>query len=123
MLETATFHRERMRASLKGDFSNATDLADDLARNGVPFREAHEIVGRVVLHCLKAGIALEEMSLEALRAFHPSIDEDTLARLPHEAAMRARASRGGTAPDAVRAQIKKARERLAGRPLECQSRA
>jgi argininosuccinate lyase len=112
MLKTAQFDRERMATSLKGDFSNATDLADDLARKGVPFREAHEIVGRVVLHCLKSGVALEDLTLEQLQVFHPAVDQATLAQLPHRAVMEARTSRGGTAPDAVRVQIVKARKRL-----------
>ena len=113
MLSTATFHRERMAASLLGDFSNATDLADDLAAKGTPFREAHEIVGRVVLHCLKSGRALESLTAEELRAFHPAADADTVAKLGHRAVMEARTSRGGAAPSAVRAQIARAKARLA----------
>jgi len=109
MLEGAQFDRSKMAASLAGDFSNATDLADDLARKGVPFREAHEIVGHVVRHCLKTGVTLESLSVSDLRAFHPSVDEGTVAALKHKAVLEARTSRGGTAPSAVREQIKKAR--------------
>lgn len=112
MLETANFKRERMEDSLKGDFSNATDLADDLASKGVPFREAHEIVGRVVLRCLKEGIALEAMTLTQLREHHAAVDEATLAKLKHRAVMNARTSRGGTSPAAVRAQIERAEATL-----------
>ena len=112
MLETAVFHRPRMKASLKGDFSNATDLADDLATKGIPFREAHEIVGHVVLFCIKAGRNLEDLSVADLKAFHPLVDEATVAKLNHTQVMKARTSRGGTSPDAVRAQIGFAKERL-----------
>ncbi len=112
MLETAVWNREKMRQSLKGDFSNATDLADDLARKGVPFREAHEIVGKVVLFCLKSGRDLESLSVGELREFHPAIDEGTRRKLSHAAVLEARSSRGGTSPKAVTFQIVKAREAL-----------
>ena len=112
MLESAQFNRERMASCLAGDMSNATDLADDLARKGIPFREAHEIVGRVVLACLRSGRALEQLTLEELREFHPAIDAGTVAKLPHRAVMEARNSRGGTAPAAVAEQIMMARARL-----------
>lgn len=109
MLEGAVFDRERMRAACAGDFSNATDLADDLAKKGVPFREAHEIVGHVVRHCLQKGVALEELSVADFRAFHPAIDESTVAALKHDAVLKARTSRGGASPAAVREQISRAK--------------
>lgn len=112
MLETAKFDRARMKASLKGDFSNATDLADDLASKGVPFREAHEIVGHVVLFCLKAGRALESLNLAELREFHPLIGADTLEKLDHQKVVEARTSRGGTSSVAVTKQMALARLRL-----------
>lgn len=105
MLEGIEFHREHMSASLRGDFSNATDLADDLARKGVPFREAHEVVGRVVRHCIQNRVALEDLKLGDLRQFHELFDDVSLAVLPHQAVMHARTSRGGTAPSAVQKQI------------------
>ncbi len=112
MLETADFNRERMAESLRGDFSNATDLADDLARKGLPFREAHEVVGKVVRFCLKEALTLEDLSLEQLKPFHPLIDETSRTVLSHDGVMRARTSRGGTAPSAVLAQIERARQKL-----------
>lgn len=109
MLKDAVFLRERMEDSLRGDFSNATDLADDLARKGVPFREAHEIVGGIVRHCLETKTALEDLSLVKLKSFHPLFDEESRLALAHRAVMAARTSRGGTAPSAVKAQIERAR--------------
>lgn len=112
MLERAQFRTERMRQAVHGDFSNATDLADYLVRRGMPFRQAHEVVGRIVLHCLQQGRALEELSLEELRAFSALFDADALQAIQPEAVMSARRTRGGTAPDAVRQQIALAREQL-----------
>ena len=109
MLETAKFHPAKMMASLEGDFSNATDLADDLASKGIPFREAHEIVGRTVKWCLNSGRALESVNLGELQSIDPRFDEKSLLRLPHVAVAGARTSRGGTAPVAVVKQIEKAK--------------
>ena len=67
MLEAATFRPERMAGSLYGDFSTATDLADSLAATGVPFREAHEVVGRIVRDCIADGKPLERLTLDDLR--------------------------------------------------------
>jgi argininosuccinate lyase len=112
MMETAVFNRERMKAALRGDFSNATDLADDLARKGVPFREAHEVIGRIVRHCIERGIALEDMTVADLKPFHPLFDEVSVTQLPHLAVMHARTSRGGTSPSAVKDQLARAKQIL-----------
>ncbi len=113
MLETARFRTDRMTSALSGDFSNATDLADYLAERGMPFRQAHEVVGRVVRWCIKQNRPLESLSAEELRAFSPEIGDDCPQRLQHMAVMTARRSEGGTAPSAVEVQIALARERLA----------
>lgn len=112
MFEGATFNRDRMRASLAGDFSNATDLADDLARKGVPFREAHEIVGHVVRHCLETGKKLEALSTAELKTLDARFDDNSRQVLDHAAVMNARTSEGGTAPAAVMVQISKAEKLL-----------
>jgi argininosuccinate lyase len=114
MLESARFGAERMAASLRGDFSNATDLADYLARKGLPFRQCHEITGRIVRDCLERGRALEDLSLPELQAFSPEFGPDVLAALSPRAVMAARRSAGGTAPEAVRAQLEEARAALRG---------
>lgn len=112
MLESAKFNTERMQAALSGDFSNATDLADDLAKKGVPFREAHEIVGHVVRRCLEKKVKLENLSVEDLQKLDSRFDAESKRVLNHREVMNARTSEGGTAPEAVRAQLKKAISRL-----------
>jgi argininosuccinate lyase len=113
MLETAEFDPGRMRKSLSGDLSNATDLADHLVRRGLPFRQAHEVVGQIVKHCLSSGTKLEELSLAEFRQFSPLFEPGVLDEVKHEAVMRARTSRGGTGPSAVREQLDRARKTLA----------
>ena len=76
MLATMKFHRERMRRSASCGFTNATDAADYLVNHGVPFRDAHGIVGRIVLYCIEKGIAIDEMSLEELKAISPVFEND-----------------------------------------------
>lgn len=110
VLATAEFRRGRMREALAGDFSNATDLADALVRKGIPFRQAHEVVGKIVVHCLSAGRTLESLSGEELREFHPDFSDEVVTILPHEAVMAARNSMGGTSPERVDEQIDTARE-------------
>ncbi len=76
MLKTMRFCRERMYRSANHGFTNATDAADYLVRHGVPFRDAHSIVGRLVLACMEKGIAIDEMSLSELREISPVFEED-----------------------------------------------
>ena len=76
MLASTTFHKERMKRSAGGGFTNATDLADYLVGKGVAFRDAHGIVGRVVLKCIEDGKAIDDLSLEELKAFSEIIEDD-----------------------------------------------
>ena len=76
MIATMTFHKDVMESSAKNGFTNATDVADYLVGHGVPFRDAHGIVGQLVLRCLERGIALDDLSLEEFRAMSPVFDED-----------------------------------------------
>ncbi|HEB96799.1 MAG TPA: argininosuccinate lyase [Sedimenticola thiotaurini] len=99
-------------AAMKG-FATATDLADYLVRKGIPFRDAHEIVGRAVALGVERGCDLSDLSLEELRAFSPAIDEDVFRVLTLEGSVAARDHIGGTAPKQVRAAIERARRRLA----------
>jgi argininosuccinate lyase len=112
MMKTAKWNTDQMSFALSGDFSNATDLADDLAAKGVPFREAHHVVGQLVQWCLSEGKALEQLTLPELKKFNPAFDQASLAKVPHKAVLAARTSEGGTAPQAVRAQIDKAKAAL-----------
>ena len=112
MLETAAFKPERMKAAMRGDFSTATDLADALAADGVPFREAHEIVGRIVRGCIAEKIGLEDLTLEALQSYDPRFTAVALDAITPEASANARTSQGGTARVAVEAQLQLARASL-----------
>ena len=107
-------NRERMREAARQGFSTATDLADYLVRKGIPFRDAHEIVGQAVALGVETGRDLAEMSLEELRRFSERIEEDVFEVLTLEGSVAARDHIGGTAPAQVRRAIAEARARLAG---------
>ena len=114
-LATAQFQPARMKEATHGDFSTATDLADYLVRAGMPFREAHEVVGRVVRHCIAAGQTLETLDSPTLASFSPLLASDPVAAhaaLTVEASVGSRRSRGGAAPEAVRVQWELANRRL-----------
>ena len=113
MLASLTFRTERMRRAAGEHFATATDLADYLVRKGVPFRQAHAVVGRVVRHALDEGKALEDLRLAELRRFSPLIDADVKEAISVDASLRARAVTGGTAPEAVRRALALARALLA----------
>jgi argininosuccinate lyase len=113
LLASLRFHADRLRQAAGQDFATATDLADYLVRKGLPFRRAHEVVGRIVRHAMAAGAGLESLPLETLRGFSPLIDPDVKAALTVEASLRARAVTGGTAPDAVRRSLDLARSLVA----------
>jgi len=113
LLASLTFRTDRMRRAAGEHFSTATDLADYLVRKGLPFRQAHEVVGRVVRHALDEGKALEDLTLAELRHFSPLIDGDVKDAITVEASLRARAATGGTAPAAVRRSLALARTLIA----------
>jgi len=112
MIPAMSVKREAMRSAAQRGFSTATDLADYLVRKGVAFRDAHEIVGRAVRRGIETGQDLSEMNIEALQAFSPAIDADVYAVLSLDGSVAARNHVGGTAPEQVRAAIKRARKRL-----------
>ena len=103
---------EAMRAAAEADHATATDLADYLVRKGVPFRDAHEVVGRAVARATDAGATLDQLPLDALRSLSPVIDSDVYRFLALEGSLAARDHIGGTAPKAVRIAIAEARQRL-----------
>ena len=76
MIATISFNKENMKKSAKNGFTNATDAADYLVNNGVPFRDAHGIVGRLVLYCIDKNISLDEMTLEEYQSISPVFKED-----------------------------------------------
>ncbi|MFE8034851.1 argininosuccinate lyase [Thiohalocapsa marina] len=109
MMRHAQCNRERMRAAARQGFSTATDLADYLVRKGIPFRDAHEIVGKAVAFGVREQRDLAELSLDELRRFSPAIGPDVFDVLTLEGSVAARNHLGGTAPDQVRAAIARAR--------------
>jgi argininosuccinate lyase len=113
LLTSLTFRTERMRAAAGEHYATATDLADYLVRKGLPFRQAHEVVGRVVRHALEAGRPLDALPLETLRQFSPLIEADVGRALTVDASLRARAVTGGTAPEAVQRALAQARAIIA----------
>ena len=104
---------DNMFDAARRGFSTATDLADYLVRKGVAFRDAHEIVGQSVAYGLEQGKDLSEMSLDELKRFSTSIENDLFAVLTLEGSVAARNHTGGTAPDQVRAAAQRARDALA----------
>jgi argininosuccinate lyase len=112
MIPGITARPERMREALNEGFTTATDFADYLVRKGLPFRDAHEIVGRAVRRAEEAGLGLSELTLEELAAFSPVVEKDVFEVLTIEGSLAARKHPGGTAPDRVRAAVLRARELL-----------
>jgi argininosuccinate lyase len=112
MMPQISVKRDNMREAALRGFSTATDLADYLVRNGVPFRDAHEIVGQAVRYGVDNGKDLSEMSLSELHQFSEVIEADVFDVLTLDGSVAARNHIGGTAPQQVRAAIGRARQRL-----------
>jgi len=113
MMATLTVNKENMeRAALQG-FSTATDLADYLVRKGMPFRDAHEVVGKAVRHGVETSKDLGEMSLSELTQFSDIIGDDVFEVLTLQGSVSARNHIGGTAPAQVKAALVRARQRIA----------
>ena len=112
MLKTVTFRKDVMEKGAAGGFTNATDCADYLVKKGVPFRDAHRVVGELVAHCLNEGKALLDLSLEELQRFHPAFGEDVFEDLSMIACVEKRKIPGAPAPEMVQAAIDSARARL-----------
>ncbi len=112
MLPAMDVNRATLRAAALKGYATATDLADYLVNKGVPFRDAHDIVGRVVKMALDAGCDLSGLSLKQLKSLCARIDDDVFAVLTLEGAVAARDHFGGTAPAQVKAAIARARAKL-----------
>jgi len=108
MLPELGINAERMRAAARQGFATATDLADYLVRQGMPFRDAHEVVGKAVRLGVESGRDLAEMTLEELQRFSPTISADIFDVLSLEGSVAARDHLGGTAPAQVRAATQRA---------------
>ncbi len=112
MLRTVTFRKDVMEKGASGGFTNATDCADYLVKRGVPFRDAHAVVGRLVAHCLNENKALLDLSLDELKQFHPAFEADVFDDLSMLSCVEKRRIPGAPAPDMVQAAIDEGRKSL-----------
>ena len=112
MLETMTFREDVMEKSARHGFTNATDAADYLVGKGVPFRDAHGIIGRVVLYCIDKGIAIDDMSLEELKGFSEVFEEDIYDAISMYTCVNKRLTIGAPGKEAMEKEIAACREFL-----------
>ena len=112
MLSTLEFKKENMEKSAKNGFTNATDAADYLVNKGVPFRDAHGIVGRLVLYCLEKNISLDEMSLEAYKAISPVFEEDIYEAISMKNCVEKRNTIGAPGSEAMKEVLKQNKKYL-----------
>jgi argininosuccinate lyase len=105
MLDTIRFNNEVMEKSAKGGFTNATDAADYLVNHGVPFRDAHGIIGRIVLCCIDKGISIDELSLDELKQFSPVFEEDVYEAISMETCVNKRLTVGAPGEAAMKQVI------------------
>jgi argininosuccinate lyase len=101
---------ESMRIAAARGFSTATDVADYVVRKGLPFRQAHEVVGKTVRYCIENNREIEELTLEEFRTFSDLIEADIYDYVTLEASVNARRATGGTAREAVQREIQRARQ-------------
>ena len=117
MLKTMKFKKENMRKSANNGFTNATDAADYLVKNGVPFRDAHGIVGQIVLYCIDKNIAIDDMSLEELQAISPVFKEDVYEAISMETCVNTRLTIGAPSQTAMEQVIVLEEDYLAKNPV------
>ncbi len=110
--EGLEFKRARLAEAVAEDFSNATDVADYLAARGVPFREAYNLVGKVVKTCLASDKLLKDLSLQEWKELHPAFEDDIYDAITPQQVVSARNSYGGTGFEQVRQALKNASDRL-----------
>ncbi len=101
--------KENMRRAVEEDFSNATDAADYLVKKNLPFRQAHEVAGKLVHYCIEKKIYLKDLTLDEFKKFSPLFEEDIFDAIKPETCVAARNSQGGTSPRQVEIQIELAR--------------
>ncbi len=114
-LEGIKVNGERTLEAAKQGYANSTELADYLVAKGIPFREAHHIVGVAVVSAIGKGCALEELTLDELKAFSPVIEDDVYAILTIESCLEKRSALGGVAPQQVAYAVDQAEQRLSKR--------
>lgn len=112
MISTISFRKDVMEASAKNGFTNATDAADYLVNHGVPFRDAHGIVGQLVLYCIEKDIALDDMTLEEFQAISPVFEADIYQAISMKTCVEKRMTIGAPGPEAMRQVVEMCRKRL-----------
>lgn len=112
VIDTMTLHPDSMLREAHKGYMNATDLADYYVAKGIPFREAHHLVGEIVLFAIKQGKSLNDLPLEDYQRFYAATDDDVYRAVALESVLSKKASAGGTAPDRVREALKQARADL-----------
>lgn len=105
MISTMTFNKNRMEDSAKNGFTNATDAADYLVNHGVPFRDAHGIVGQLVLMCIEKNCALDDLSFEEFKSISPVFEEDVYEAISMKTCVQKRVTIGAPGPDAMKQVI------------------
>ena len=113
MLATMKFNKDRMHSSANKGFTNATDAADYLVKHGVPFRDAHGIIGKIVLYCIDKGIAIDDMSLDELKAICPVFEEDIYEEISMETCVNNRLTVGAPGKAAMEQVIAQEKAYLA----------
>ena len=101
MLDTMTFNKAVMEASAKKGFTNATDAADYLVNKGVPFRDAHGIVGQLVLFCINKNIALDDMTIDEFKSISPVFEDDIYEAISLETCVKKRMTIGAPGMEAM----------------------
>ncbi|MGZ4134329.1 MAG: argininosuccinate lyase [Tumebacillaceae bacterium] len=112
MIETMQVRRANLEKAVREDFSNATDLADYLVRKGLPFRQAHEVIGKLVLFCIEQGKFLADLTLEQYQSFSDLFEADLFAAIDVRTVVDVRNSRGGTGTESVKFQLALVKEWL-----------
>jgi len=112
LLKSVSFNRERMASAIQSGFLEATDLADYLVRKGLPFRQAHEVVGKMVLFALQEKKELRDLNLEQMKTFSRQIEQDVYEWVDPTSCVKRRQLPGGTGPEQVKQRIEEARKEL-----------
>ena len=112
VIKTAKFNTDKMYKSASGGYSSATDIADYLAKKGVPFRDAHKLTGEIVLYCVQNNLKLEELNLKQFKSFSDVFETDILDAVKLENVVKNRKSLGGTSPQSVMHSVNILKEKL-----------
>ncbi|MEG0830698.1 MAG: argininosuccinate lyase [Anaerovoracaceae bacterium] len=105
MIATMKVRAEKMEHAAKYGYMNATDAADYLVTKGIPFRDCHEIIGSIVLHCINKGIAIEEMTMEEFKSFSEKFEDDIYENIAVRSCISAKKSKGSTSFESVKQQL------------------